>query len=231
MKAALSFNDVHLRYSDHAVLQGLSFSVAAGEIAVLLGGNGAGKTSALECALGLARPSMGRIAVFGQAVVPGRSVDPRIAFIPESVGIYDELSARETLRLLGAVQHGTPPQASVVESLLDRVGFPSDARSRRLALLSKGMRQKVALALGLGKGASLMLLDEPTSGLDVPSAKALNAILIDIARSGVSVLMTTHDLLRARELPGRGLILTAGRIVDEVATQDLDLDAVERQLA
>jgi ABC-type multidrug transport system ATPase subunit len=89
----------------------------------------------------------------------------------------------------------------------------------------------VALALGLGKGASLMLLDEPTSGLDVPSAKALNAILIDIARSGVSVLMTTHDLLRARELPGRGLILTAGRIVDEVATQDLDLDAVERQLA
>jgi len=220
--AALEAVGLEQHYGTQQVLDGLTFSVRAGEIYALLGGNGAGKSTTLNLFLGLASPTAGEARVCGVEV----GADPtaarsRIAYVPENVALYEHLTARENIDYLLTLARADTAR-TLIEEALDAVGLVRDAWDRRLGGFSKGMRQKVAIALAIARRVPVLLLDEPTSGLD-PRATADFNRLLDMARTrGVATLMVTHDLLGATEVADRIGFLAEGRIEAELVAEGPD---------
>jgi ABC-2 type transport system ATP-binding protein len=209
-------------------LDGLDLAVPAGVVYALLGGNGAGKTTTLNALLGFARPTAGEVHVDG--LVPSREgpqVRRRLAYLPESVSLYPYLSGTENLRYFCAVA-GLSIDAAAARRSLQEVGVPAAAMERRVAAYSKGMRQKVGLAIAYARQAKALLLDEPTSGLDPAAAQELVQRVRAAAAAGMAVLMVTHDLLNARHAADRIGILRRGRKVAEFSTDVLDASGLER---
>lgn len=230
----LTCEDVHYRYGTQPVLCGLDLSLRAGETYALLGGNGAGKSTALRLILGFDRPAQGRIRVCGidAATAPARS-RRQLAYVPESVAMYEHLSARENLDYFLSLAEA-PRERGVVESALLRATLPEQAWDRRMGGYSKGMRQKVAIALALARRAPVLLLDEPTSGLDPGATSDFNRLLRELNGEGVAVLMVTHDLLGAADVAGRIGFLAGGRIQAEMTAQGpdgYDVAALHRRYA
>lgn len=220
--AALEAVALEQRFGSQSVLRGLTFSVRAGEIYALLGGNGAGKSTTLNLFLGLATPTAGSARVCGVEV----SVDPtaarsRIAYVPENVALYEHLTARENVDyLLTLARADTDPAA--IEEALDAVGLSRDAWDRRLSGFSKGMRQKVSIALAIARRVPVLLLDEPTSGLDPRATADFNRLLQTARARGVATLMVTHDLLGASEVADRIGFLADGSLEVELAADGPD---------
>lgn len=221
-------------YGTRTILQGLDLSIAAGEIYALLGANGAGKTTTLSLFLGFVRPTRGRVRVNG--IDPG--VDPttarrRLAYIPENVALYDHLSARENVAYLLDLA-GEAQDAPAIDEALSAAGLDRAAHGRRVSGFSKGMRQKVSIALALARRVPVLLLDEPTSGLD-PQATAEFSRLLGVLRAqGVAILMVTHDLLGAAEVADRIGFIDGGRLREEVAAsgeERFDVRALHRRYA
>ncbi len=207
------------------VLRGVSFAVQAGETYALLGGNGAGKSTTLLTFLGFLQPDSGAARVLGRRVEADLAAARRvIAYLPESAALYDHLDARENLRYLLDLG-GSHAEARDLERALDDVALPDAARSRRLAEHSKGMRQKVALALALLRDSEVLLLDEPTSGLDPLAIDEFHALVRRLAGAGKAVLMVTHDLYGACRSADRIGLLRDGALVHEfVAPTDGHID-------
>lgn len=219
---ALEAVGLEQRYGSQAVLQGLTFSVRAGEIYALLGGNGAGKSTTLNLFLGLAEPTAGTARVCGVEV----AADPtaaraRIAYVPENVALYEHLTARENIDYLLTLARADTDPAGIAEAL-DAVGLDRDAWDRRLSGFSKGMRQKVAIALAIARRVPVLLLDEPTSGLDPRATADFNRLLQTARARGVATLMVTHDLLGATEVADRIGFLADGRIEAELIAEGPD---------
>lgn len=223
----IELHQLSKRYSDGTVgLHSLDLRVAAGELYALLGANGAGKSTAIHLLLGLIAPSSGTAAIAGhdiarQPVAARRS----LGYIPEQVALYDDLDARHNVRYLARLAGGNPSLTECAGALID-VGFPADALRRPARLLSKGMRQKAAIASVVMKRATVLLLDEPTSGLDPKAANELLDLLAMLRGRGCAILMATHDLLRMNALADRVGIMQRGRLVfersrDELADADL----------
>jgi ABC-2 type transport system ATP-binding protein len=224
----LLLRDVRKRHGAHDVLDGLDLEVKRGEVVALLGANGAGKSTALRIALGLDSADAGQAMLMGQpAAQADAALRRRVAFIPETVGLYEELTARESVRYLTHVATGRKPSAAEVDDGLRLAGLAEAAFDRTVRALSKGMRQKVCIALALCKHAELLVLDEPTSGLDVRSSIELNGILRALADRGVGVILATHDLLRARSLADRFLLLAQGCIAARFERADIDIEQIE----
>ena len=199
----------------HPVLRGVSFAVEGGEIYALLGGNGAGKSTTLLTFLGFLTPDSGAVRVHGRPVVADPAAARRaIAYLPESAALYDHLDARENLRYLLDLA-GSAATAQHIEAALDDVALVASARGRRLAGYSKGMRQKVALALAVLRDSDILLLDEPTSGLDPAAIDEFHALLRRLAEAGKAVLMVTHDLHGACQSADRIGLLHDGQLVRE----------------
>lgn len=204
------------RYGDVAALIGLDFRVAEGETLCLLGANGAGKTTTLNLFLGFVTPTS------GQAIVAGHDVatDPAAAraalgYVAEVVSLYPTLSGAENLAFFaGLAGHRVGDAAR--DAVLSRLRFPLDAIGRPAATYSKGMRQKLGLAIALLKGAKAILLDEPLSGLDPAAANDLVAVLNETAAGGAALLISTHDIFRAKDVATRIGIMRHGRMVDTV---------------
>jgi len=216
MDEPIALEQVTLCYGAHRVLDGLSLSVPAGSITALLGGNGAGKSTTLVTLLGFGRADSGRIAVCG--IDPG--IDPdgarrRIAYLPENVALYEHLSAVENADYLLALS-GERKARDEITSAFAAAGLQERAWDERLGGFSKGMRQKVAIAVALLRQVPVLLLDEPTSGLDPRATADFNALLSDVRERGTAVLMVTHDLLSAADVADRIGFLEAGRIVEHV---------------
>ncbi|ALL13119.1 ABC transporter ATP-binding protein [Caulobacter henricii] len=211
--------DLRHQYGDKAVLRGLNFKVAAGEIYALLGGNGAGKSTTLSAFLGLIRPTGGTVRVMDQDVTEAPdAARAKIAYVPENVALYEHLTARENLSYFLALA-GADASASRIEAALEAAGLAPDARGRRVGGFSKGMRQKTAIGLAIARHAPVLLLDEPTSGLDPRAAADFNRLL-DAARSrGMGILMVTHDLLGAAEIADRIGFLADGRLEAELTAE------------
>ena len=228
MEAAIELTDVHKSYGATPALRGVSLEVARGEIVALLGANGAGKSTTLSVLLGFEAPTRGRARVLGldcQADAP--AVRGRTAYVPEQVALYPNLSALETLRYLLEVAR-QPASDEALEAALARVTFPLGEARRPVGTYSKGMRQKVALALALARPCEVLLLDEPTSGLDPAASNELSAVVRELARGGTTVLMATHDLFRAREDAARVAILAHGRVARVLDTAAVDTATLER---
>lgn len=233
--AALQADALEYRYGDNPVLKGLNLHVQAGEIYALLGGNGAGKSTALSLFLGFIAPTSGAVTVCGvNPYTDSARARRHMAYVPESVALYDHLTAYENIDYFLALAQVPRDQAMVVEPALRAVGLPQDAWGRRVSGFSKGMRQKVAIALALARRAPVLLLDEPTSGLDPGATAEFNQLLATLKSQSVAILMVTHDLLGAADVADRIGFLYQGRLDAEMSAQGqerFDVQALHKRYA
>lgn len=216
MPAILEARDLTKLYGDHLALDRLNFAVAAGETLCLLGANGAGKTTTLNLFLGFTAPTSGQALVAGHDVAANpAAARAALGYVAEVVSLYPSLSGAENLAFFAQLA-GQAPRAAERDAILDRLRFPKGAIARPAGDYSKGMRQKLGLAIALMKGAQAILLDEPLSGLDPAAANDLVAVLQETAAAGTALLVSTHDIFRAKDVATRIGIMRHGRLVDTV---------------
>jgi len=212
---ALEVHGLVAGYGGAPVLHDVSLRLQPGELLAVLGGNGAGKSTLLKVLLGLLPPQAGRVHVFGLAP----STDPvaaraMLAYVPENVAVYPHLDGVENLRyLLGLA--GRRPDETTIALALREVDLPEAAWRKRAALYSKGMRQKLLIALALLREAPLLLLDEPASGLDPEATDQLAALLSRLRDAGRAILMVSHDLEATSAIADRYVFLAKGRVLRE----------------
>ena len=227
-------DDLSVGYGEQRVLDRLSLRVPAGSITALLGGNGAGKSTTLATLLGFVRAQSGTVLVAG--IDPGTNPDAarrRMAYLPENVALYEHLSAVENADYLLALSDERKERGAITEALA-AAGLQQRAWDQRLGGFSKGMRQKVAIAVALLRDVPVLLLDEPTSGLDPRATADFNALVQAVRDRGTAVLMVTHDLLSAADVADRIGFLEAGRITDEAEArgpQRFDVRALHARFA
>lgn len=196
------------------VLDSVSFAVEKGNVFALLGGNGAGKSTTLLTLLGLITPTSGEARINGQRVHDHpEEVRRMAAYLPESANLYPHLTARENLDYFLALA-GVQRSADGVEQALDKVALAPEARGRNLAGYSKGMRQKVAIALAILRDTPLLLLDEPTSGLDPIAVDEFNALISTLSEHGTTVMLVTHDVYGACHVARSVGLLRHGKLVN-----------------
>lgn len=210
---ALSADRLSVSRSGKQVLRNVCFEVHAGEVFALLGGNGAGKSTTLLSFLGMLKPETGETRVQGRSTLDDVAAARRkIAYLPEAATLYPHLSAEENIAYFLSLA-GLKKDKTAIDAALDRVSLQADARARRMEGYSKGMRQKVAIALALLREAPILLLDEPTSGLDPIAIDEFNKLIGDLAVAGSTVLMVTHDVYGACQAASRIGLLRAGELV------------------
>lgn len=200
------------RYGEVLALRDLSVRVAAGECLVLLGRNGAGKTTALRCMAGVLLPTAGTVQVDGiDATDDPAAVRARVGLMPEVPGLYERMSARTYLDYFGAVYELEPVvRRRRIEELLELFEL-TDAGDRWLGTYSKGMRQKVALIRATLHRPRLVLADEPTSALDADSARRAWVYLRNLQQDGCALVICTHNMEEAESLAGHIGIMSGGR--------------------
>jgi ABC-2 type transport system ATP-binding protein len=195
------------------VLESVSFAVEKGNVFALLGGNGAGKSTTLLTLLGLITPTSGEARIDGTRVQDDPEAIRRMAaYLPESANLYPHLTARENLDYFLALA-GVQRSRGDIEQALDKVALADEARGRNLAGYSKGMRQKVAIALAILRDTPLLLLDEPTSGLDPVAVDEFNALISALAEQGTTVMMVTHDVYGVCHVARSVGLLRHGKLV------------------
>ncbi|MCU0224091.1 MAG: ABC transporter ATP-binding protein [Acidobacteria bacterium] len=195
-------------------VDGVSFSVARGEIFGLLGPNGAGKTTTLRTLATVLTPTSGRAAVMGHDVVQAPTAVRRsIGYLSTSTALYPRLSARETLEFFARI-NGYPQEriAARVDGLIERFGLDSYARAR-VEKLSTGMKQKVSIARAIVHDPPVLVFDEPTVGLDVINAHELQQLIRALREEGKTILFSTHIMSEAEKLCDRIGIIQGGRIL------------------
>lgn len=225
----ITVNQLVKRFDTHVAVDGVTFHVAPGELYALLGPNGAGKTTTLNCLLGFLTPDSGAASISGFDVVAHtQEARHRLAYIPEQVSLYGNFSAFENLQYFAALSGKSQSRGELREYLID-VGLDAENHDRRLVTFSKGMRQKVAIAIALAKQAGALLLDEPTSGLDPSAAYDFSRLLHRLRDRGVAIVMATHDLFRAREDATHIGIMRHGRLARTLSAAEIghvDLQAL-----
>jgi len=221
-KPVLEASKVTAGYGNKTILRQLDLHIHAGEIYALLGANGAGKTTTLSVFLGFVTPTSGTVRVAGiDPVTDPAKARQQLAYIPENVALYEYLSARENMAYLLDLAGQNSGQIEI-DKALSAAGLDNSAFDRRVSGFSKGMRQKVAIALALARKVPALLLDEPTSGLDPQATTEFNRLLGLLRSEGVAVLMVTHDLLSAADIADRIGFLEAGQLLEEVAAAGED---------
>ncbi len=212
------------RYGSRTVLDGVSLTVAAGELVALLGPNGAGKTTTVEIIEGYRRADGGTARVLGgDPARGGPALRARVGLMLQGGGIDPRAQPRETLRQYGHFH--TDPRDP--DEMLDLVGLRAVARTR-YRRLSGGERQRLGFALALVGRPEVVILDEPTAGMDPEARAAIRAIVADLRDSGVAILLTSHDLTDVERLADRILVLVGGRVVASGTPAELSAGATPR---
>jgi len=210
------------QYGSQIALHPLDLTIAAGEVFCLLGANGAGKTTTINLFLDFIAPTAGQALIGGVEVAANPlTTKQQLAYIPEQVTLYRNLSGLENLRFFAALATGETLPDSRLLAILKAAGLPDGAAEKRVGGYSKGMRQKVGIAIAMAKNARALLLDEPTSGLDPKASNEFSALLTRLSGEGVAILMATHDLFRAKESGTRIGIMREGRMRQQIATRDI----------
>jgi ABC-2 type transport system ATP-binding protein len=217
------------RYGSTLALDSLNLTVAPGEVFCLLGPNGAGKTTTVNLFLDFISPSAGQALVCGiEAAREPQRARRALAYIPETVTLYPALSGVENLGYFSTLADGLQRPHDELLRLLQQAGLDAVRAQQPVAGYSKGMRQKVGIAVALARGAKALLLDEPTSGLDPRAANEFAAAIDTLRRQGVAVLMVTHDLFLARQCATRVGIMQRGRLVRVLDAATVDPAGLER---
>jgi ABC-2 type transport system ATP-binding protein len=221
----ITISNLRVSYGGNQAVSSLSLTVKPGSLYALLGPNGAGKTTTIHCLLGFVTPDSGRIELNNQVLLPGARRE-RVAYIPENLKLYESLTGAENLAYFTSLG-GASASTSELSQFLTKAGLAGEHHHRRVSTYSKGMRQKVGIAIAMAVNASVLLLDEPASGLDPRAAMELTTQLKQLASTGVAILMTTHDLFRAWEAADTIGIMKQGRLVEERETSGLSMSELE----
>ncbi|MEX2089646.1 MAG: ABC transporter ATP-binding protein [Bacteroidota bacterium] len=217
-------------YEDgHCALDHASFGVQPGEVFCLLGGNGAGKTTAINIFLGFLPQTEGTARINGVDV----RTDPLeakkyVAYLSDVVMLYPNFTARQNLDFfarLGGKQNLSREQ---YYSVLQQVGLQEKAYEQKLKGFSKGMRQKVGLAIAIIKEAPAIILDEPTSGLDPKAANEFQSMILHLRSEGRAILMSTHDIFRAKEVADTVGIMNEGKMLAIKSRKELEHEDLEK---
>jgi ABC-2 type transport system ATP-binding protein len=219
-------------FHNKAVLQNLNLTVESGQIVSILGSNGAGKSTLLKSILGLADKNAllsGDITILGHSMQHEATLArQQLAYVPEQPAVYGHLSAIDNIRYflsLSNTQQTTQP----IAAYLRQVGLEQQAWQRPCSEYSKGMKQKVMLALALAKQSKLLLLDEPNSGLDPQTTEELNQLILQCKNNGMGVLVVTHDVLSAIGFSDQLLMLAGGNLQPlSIDQTSLTLDSLKR---
>ena len=199
------------RFGAFTAVDDLSFQVPEGGVFGFLGANGAGKTTSLRMALDILRPTAGTIAVLGKPA--GRALSGEIGFLPEERGLYRQMTTLETVVYFGRLKRmAAAPARRAAEALIERFGLAAFGHEK-VERLSKGMAQKVQLAAALVTKPRLLILDEPFAGLDPVNQAVLEDVVLDLARSGSTVVFSTHVMQHAERLCDRLILIARGRKV------------------
>lgn len=218
MSAAPLVEVTNLRvvYGPLVAVRNVSFTIPKGEVFGFIGPNGAGKSSTIRVLATLQRPTGGRAVIAGHDVARApQAVRQRIGYMPDSFGVYDDLDVEEYLLFFAAVYGiGGAERTRVVGDALALVEL-DDKRKSRIDALSRGMKQRLGLARVLLHDPELLLLDEPASGLDPRSQIEIRELLIELARMGKTILISSHHLHELARIATRIGILDKGAIVAE----------------
>ena len=214
----IAASQITRRFGGRLAVDNVTFTVQGGEVFGLLGPNGAGKTTTLRMLGGLIRPSSGTVAIDGVPFTPatGGALRARLGFLTETPGLWDNLTVDDNLLVYARLFAVAKPRLAV-ERVLHLFEL-WDRRADRVALLSKGMKQKLALARALVHEPQVVLLDEPTANLDPKTSRAVRDLLIDLRRQGRAIVISTHNLAEVERLADRvGLMSTSLVAVGEPA--------------
>jgi len=217
-------------YEDDTVgVDGLDLSVAAGEIFVLLGANGAGKTSTIMMIFGFTDPTDGTITINGIDVVrEPLKAKKHAAYVSENVMLYGNFTARQNLAFFCKLGGRSKVSDDELEAAVRRVGLSENALLRRVRGFSKGMRQRLGIGIAILKNADLIVLDEPTSGLDPKGGAEFLEILQQLRSEGKAILMSSHDVFRARTIADRVGIMRRGKLINVIDRERLKQEDLER---
>ncbi len=218
------------RYEDGVLaLDRLDLRVRAGEIYCLLGANGAGKTTTINLFLGFIPPTAGACLINGIDVAKDPlEAKKHVSFVSENVMLYGNFTARQNLEFFAKLGGRTGLTRADYDRAMARVSLQAKAFDQRVKAFSKGMRQKLGIAIAVVKDAPAVLLDEPTSGLDPKAAAEFLDIMAELRAEGKAVLMSTHDIFRAKEIGDRVGIMRGGRLVMEQTRAELAHEDLNR---
>lgn len=210
IKKAIEVHNLTRDYKSVRAVDGISFSVETGEIFGFLGPNGAGKTTTIKILTGQLQPTSGEAQVMGCDVVEEREqLMPQIGVVFDSQNIYDRMSARDNLRFYARLYR---IKKARVEEVLAQVGL-TDRAGDKVKTFSNGMKQRLVIARALLHKPKVLFLDEPTRGLDPNVARGIRSVVVDLAKQGMTVFLTTHYMEEADQLSDRVAIIDQGRIV------------------
>ena len=211
-------------FKENKALDNLTLSVDSGEIYGLLGANGAGKSTTLNLLLGFIKAESGLIEILDSE--KKKINKDQIGYIPENVNLYPYLTGKENLDYFCKLA-GLKFDSSQLSNLLLDCSLDIDAHNKLTSEYSKGMRQKVGIAIALAKNASIYLLDEPASGLDPMASNELSEILKKLSSRGATILMASHDLFRVRETCDKIGIIKNGSLIKEMSSKDVSSNELE----
>ncbi len=216
------------KYGEHTALNGLNLIVEQGEVFCLLGQNGAGKTTTINLFLGFTEATSGTASVNGIAIKPNDTASKKhIAYIPEVVMLYGNLSGLENLDFFSRLA-GNKYEAKVLEKFLIAVGLQQEVYGKRVGTYSKGMRQKVGIAIALAKNADAIFMDEPTSGLDPKATAEFTGLCKNLSAQGKTLFMATHDIFNAVNVGSRIGIMKAGHLVHTLPVSSITAQGLQQ---
>lgn len=215
-------------YTGSTALNGVSFEVNRGEIFCLLGQNGAGKTTTINIFLGFLEASGGQALINNVEVKPNQTDTNRmIAYIPEVVQLYGNLTGLENLDFFSRLAGFTYTREQLAQ-FLTKAGLQQEAQGKHLSGYSKGMRQKVGIAIALSKKADVIFMDEPTSGLDPKATAEFTALCKEFVAEGKAIFMATHDLFNAVNVGTRIGIMKGGKLVHQLTTAEINANELQQ---
>ena len=212
--SVITVDRVSKRYAGHVAVKDLSLTVAKGGIFGLLGPNGAGKTTTIRMLLNIITPDEGSVVLFGGSGT-GRELSGRIGYLPEERGLYPKMRVLDQLAFLAEAKGISRWDARKrAKTWLERLGL-EDWTMKKVSDLSKGMQQKVQFAGALQHDPELVILDEPFSGLDPVNSQVMRDVVVEVARSGRTVLFSTHIMEHAEKMCDHIVIIARGeKVVD-----------------
>jgi len=210
----IKIQNLSKRYEDgNLALDNLSIEINKGEIFALLGANGAGKSTTINIICGFIPPTEGDVDIDGTLLLKEPlKLRGKLAYLSENVMLYDNFTGYQNLKFFSDIA-GKKHSKAELEQTLREVGLQDDFIHKNISKYSKGMRQKVGIAIALVKDTPLFLLDEPFSGLDPKAAFDFQILLYKLRDAGKTIFMSTHDIFRAKEMANIVGIMKGGKLV------------------
>jgi len=224
----ISIKNITKTFKGFEAVKELSIDIPRGEIYGLLGSNGAGKSTTINILLGFLKPDKGEAFIDDINVITSTNIArKKIGYISENVNLYPYLTGIENLNYFCKLA-GENYNDEKLSNILNDCGLDSDTINKKVGTYSKGMRQKVGIAIAFAKKAKVLLLDEPASGLDPLASTELSTTLKTLSDKGTTVLMASHDIFRVRETCDRIGILRNGSLIDQMDTANVTTNELEK---